>query len=80
VQVVPFSVGYYMGQAHDYTIFGYDTKVPVDVVYREQYDGGEYVGDLERASSYVTLWEQQQAPASGPEQTRRFLLDLAASL
>jgi transcriptional regulator with XRE-family HTH domain len=80
VQVVPFGVGYYMGQAHDYTIFGYDTKVPVNVVYREHYDGGEYVGDLERTADYVTLWEQQRAAGIGPEQTRRFLLDLAASL
>jgi Domain of unknown function (DUF5753) len=80
LQVVPFSVGYYMGQAHDYTIFGYDTNPPVNVVYREHYDGGEYVGDLERTAAYVTLWEQQRAAAVGPEQTRRFLLDMAASL
>jgi hypothetical protein len=31
-------------------------------------------------AAYVTLWEQQQAAAIGPEQTRRFLLDLAAAL
>ncbi|HKN96838.1 MAG TPA: helix-turn-helix transcriptional regulator [Pseudonocardiaceae bacterium] len=80
LQVVPFSVGFYMGQAHDYTIFGYDTKSPVNVVYREHYDGGDYVGDLDRAAAYVTLWEQQKAAANGPEQTRRFLLDLVASL
>ncbi|HEX5402334.1 MAG TPA: helix-turn-helix transcriptional regulator [Pseudonocardiaceae bacterium] len=80
VQVVPFSVGCYMGQSHDYTIFGYDTNPPVNVVYREHYDGGEYVGDLERTAAYVTLWEQQQAAAVGPEQTRRFLTDFAASL
>jgi Domain of unknown function (DUF5753) len=80
LQVVPFGVGYYMGQAHDYTIFGYDTNPSVNVVYREHYDSGEYVGDLDRTSAYLTLWEQQQAAAIGPEQTRRYLLDLAASL
>jgi hypothetical protein len=80
LQIVPFSIGYYMGQAHDYYIFGYDTKPPVNVVYREHYDGGDYVGDLERTAGYVTLWKQQQAAAMGPEQSRRFLLDLAASL
>lgn len=80
LQVVPFSVGYYMGQSHDYSIFGYDTKSPVNVVYREHYDSGEYVGDLDRTAAYLTLWEQQKAAANGPEQTRRFLLDLAASL
>jgi transcriptional regulator with XRE-family HTH domain len=80
LQIVPFSIGYYMGQAHDYYIFGYETKPPVNVVYREHYDGGDYVGDLERTAGYVTLWKQQQAAAMGPEQSRRFLLDLAASL
>lgn len=80
LQVVPFNVGYYMGQSHDYSIFGYDTKSPVDVVYREHYNGGEYVTDLDQTAAYVILWEQQRAAASGPEQTRRFLLDLAASL
>jgi hypothetical protein len=80
LQVVPFGVGFYMGQAHDYTIFGYDTNPVVNVAYREHYDGGEYVGDLDRAAAYLTLWEQQKAAAAGPEQSRRFLLDLAASL
>jgi transcriptional regulator with XRE-family HTH domain len=80
LQVVPFGVGFYMGQAHDYTIFGFDTNPPVNVVYREHYDGGEYVGDVDRTSAYVTLWEQQRAAAVGPEQARRFLLDFAASL
>ncbi|HEX3782972.1 MAG TPA: helix-turn-helix transcriptional regulator [Pseudonocardiaceae bacterium] len=80
LQVVPFSVGYYTGQAHDYTIFGYDTNPVVNVVYRENYDGGDYVGDPDRTAAYLTLWEQQKAAAAGPEQSRRFLLDLAASL
>jgi transcriptional regulator with XRE-family HTH domain len=80
LQVVPFTVGFYMGQTHDYTIFGFDTNPPVNVVYREHYDGGEYVGDVDRTSAYVTLWEQQRAAAVGPEQARRFLLDFAASL
>ncbi len=79
LQVVPFDVGYYMGQSHDYTLFGYDTKPPVDIVYLEQHDGGEYVYDTRRTPKYQTLWEQQKAAAMGPEQTRRFLLDLARS-
>lgn len=80
VQVVPFDVGYYMGQSHDYSIFGYDTTPPVDIVYLEQHDGGEYVDETRRTAKYQTLWEQQQAAAMGPEQTRRFLLDLARAL
>lgn len=79
LQVVPFDVGYYMGQAHSYTIFGYDTNPPVDIVYLEQHDGGEYVDDTRRTPKYQTLWEQQKAAAMGPEQTRRFLLELARS-
>ncbi len=77
LQVVPFDIGYYMGQAHSYYVFGYDTTPSVDIVYLEQHDGGEYVDDIKRTPKYQTLWEQQQAAAMGPEQTRRFLLDLA---
>lgn len=79
LQIVPFDIGYYMGQAHDYTIFGYDTTPPVDIVYLDQHDGGEYVDDTRRTPKYQTLWEQQKAAAMGPEQSRRFLLDLARS-
>lgn len=79
LQVVPFDIGYYMGQSHDYTVFGYDTDPPVDIVYLELHDGGEYVDDTRRTPKYQTLWEQQKAAAMGPEQTRRFLLDLARS-
>lgn len=80
IQIVPFSTGYYMGQGHDYSIFGYDTRPPVSIVYLELHDGGTYVDDSKRTSRYLTLWEQQKAAASGPEQTRRFLLDLADAL
>ena len=79
LQVLPFDIGYYMGQSHDYTIFGYGTTPAVDIVYLDQHDGGEYVDDIRRTPKYQTLWEQQKAAAMGPEQTRRFLLDLAKS-
>ncbi|ACU37533.1 transcriptional regulator, XRE family [Actinosynnema mirum DSM 43827] len=80
IQVVPFEVGFYMGQGHDYTIFGYDTRPAVDIIYVERHDGGEYIDNGKRAAGYQTLWDHQRAAASGPEQTRRLLLDLAASL
>lgn len=81
LQVVPFSVGFYLGQGYDYTIFGYAARTPVSIVYVEHYDtGGEYIGGRKRAGRFLTLWEQQKAAAIGPEQTRRMLLDLAASL
>lgn len=79
LQVVPFSTGYYMGQSHDYTIFGYDTQPPVDIVYLEQHEDGEYIDDVKRTARYLILWEQQKAAAMGPEETRRFLLRLATS-
>ncbi|MGH3972381.1 MAG: helix-turn-helix domain-containing protein [Pseudonocardiaceae bacterium] len=80
LQIVPFSIGYYMGQSHDYTIFGYDTRPPVNVIYLEQHDGGQYLDDSKRTTRYLTLWDQQKAAANGPEQTRRNLLDVTASL
>lgn len=79
LQVVPFSVGYYMGRSSDYTIFGYAVRTPVSVVYVEHYDGGEYIGDQKRTGRFQTLWDQQKAAAIGPEQSRRMLLDLATS-
>jgi hypothetical protein len=79
VQIVPFDVGYYMGQGHDYTIFGYDTQPAVDIIYLEKQDGGEYVDDSRQTARYLTLRDHQKAAASGPEQTRKILLDIAAS-
>ncbi|MGH3585465.1 MAG: helix-turn-helix domain-containing protein [Pseudonocardia sp.] len=80
LQIVPFEVGYYMGQGCDYTIFSYDTTPVVDIVYLELHDRGEYVDDDRRATKYLDLWEQQKAAAIGPEQTRRTLLQIAGSL
>jgi len=79
VQVVPFSVGYYLGRSSDYTIFGYAVRTPVSIVYLERYDGGEYIGGRKRTDLFLTMWEHTKAAAIGPEQTRRMLLDLAAS-
>jgi len=80
LQVVPFSVGYYMGQGHDYTIFGYDTKPAVDIIYLEEPEGGEYVDNSKRTAKYVKYWDHQKAAGSGPEQTRLAVLDIAKSL
>jgi hypothetical protein len=80
VQVVPFSAGYYIGQSHDYTIFNFDTKTPVNIVYLESHDGGEYIDDGKRTQAYLTVWEQQHAAAFGPEQSRRMLLDILDSV
>jgi transcriptional regulator with XRE-family HTH domain len=79
VQAVPFSHGYYLGQAEDYVIFGYDTDTAVQVIYVEQYDGGTIVRDVGKVRRYVTLWEHQRAAALGPEQTRAFLAGMARS-
>jgi Domain of unknown function (DUF5753)/Helix-turn-helix domain len=80
LQVVPFDVGYYMGQGHAYMDFGYDTEPPVDIVYREHLFGGEYVDDPKRTPAYLALQEHHKAVAVGPEQTRRMLAQIAASL
>lgn len=80
LQVVPFGTGYYMGQGHDYSIFGFDTRPSVEIVYLEHHESGSYVDDAKRTAQYMELWEQQKAAAAGPEQSRRLLLDLASSL
>lgn len=80
VQVVPFDHGYYLGQAENYMIFGYDTDPAVHVTYVEQYDGGTIVRDVRKVRRFLTLWDHQCAAALGPEQTRAFLSRMARSL
>lgn len=80
VRIVPFSAGFYMGQGHDYTIFGFDTTPAVDIIYVEEHDGGEYVDNAKRTARYLTLWDQQKAAADGLKQTRQTLLEVAESM
>jgi hypothetical protein len=80
IQLIPFDVGTYMGQGHMYAVFGYDTDPQVDIVYREQLDGGEYVDNFKRVPRYLALRDHHKAVAAGPEQTKRRLLKIAASL
>jgi transcriptional regulator with XRE-family HTH domain len=79
VQVVPFSHGYYLGQAEDYRIFGYKAEPVVQVAYIEKYDGGDLVRVSEKVNRFLTLWEHQRAAALGPELSRAFLRDIASS-
>lgn len=79
VQAVPFNHGYYLGQAEDYVIFGYETDPAVQVIYVEQYDGGAIVRKPDKVRRYLILWEHQRAAALGPEQTRAFLSGVVRS-
>jgi hypothetical protein len=80
MQLIPFDVGPYMGQGHVYTVFGYDTQPAVDIIYKEQLDGGEYVDNIKRVPRYLALRDHHKAVAAGPEQTKRRLIKIAASL
>ncbi|MFI7676698.1 helix-turn-helix domain-containing protein [Actinophytocola sp. NPDC049390] len=79
IQVVPFRHGYYLGQAANYVIFGYDTNPPVHLVYLESYDDRDTLHDAIKVGKYLTLWDHQKAAALGPEQTRSFLRGMARS-
>jgi hypothetical protein len=79
VQVVPFRHGYYLGQAQNYVIFGYDTNPPVHLVYLESYDDRDTLHDATKVGKYLTLWDHQKAAGLGPEQTRSFLRGMARS-
>lgn len=79
LQLVPFDAGFYMGQSHDYTIFGYDTELSADIVYGE-HDGGDYIYDATLTQMYKSAWDQQIAAAHGPRKTRRAFIDLAEAL
>jgi hypothetical protein len=80
LQVIPFDIGYYRGQGHDYTIFGYDIKPAVDIIYLEEHEGGDYVDNPKRTARYLKLWDYQRLAAVGPDQTRQKLLEIASSL
>jgi DNA-binding XRE family transcriptional regulator len=74
VQGVPWHVGYYFGQAFTYTIFGYDSDPPVELVHAEGLKDGHVTSNQEEVNDYLTVWEHQRAAALGPEQSRAFLL------
>lgn len=74
VQVVPWNVGYYFGQAFTYTIFGYDSDPRVELVHVEGLKDGHVTSNEEEVKDYLTVWEHQRAAALGPEQSRAFLL------
>lgn len=80
LQIIPFDAGYYMGQGHDYTIFGYDTRPAVDIIYVEEHEGGSYIDNNARTARYLDLWEYQRLAAGSPSRTRQILRDVAASL
>ena len=74
VQVVPWEVGYYWGQESNFTIFGFESEPPVEVVHVEGVEDGDVTSELDEVSVYLKVWEQQKAAALGPEQSRTFLL------
>jgi DNA-binding XRE family transcriptional regulator len=74
VQVVPWEVGYYWGQEYNFTIFGFESEPPVEVVHVEGVEDGDVTSELDEVSLYLKVWEQQKAAALGPEQSRTFLL------
>jgi transcriptional regulator with XRE-family HTH domain len=80
LQIVPFNIGYYMGQGNEYTIFDFDTNPSTEIIYLERHEGGDYMDNANRIAPYLTLREHHLAVASGPEQSRRLLLNIASSL
>ena len=80
IQIVPFNIGYYASQGLTYIIFSFDTKPSADIIYLERFDRGEYVENVKETPRYLTLRDHHKAVAHGPEQSRRLLRDIAASL
>ncbi|KAA2252371.1 helix-turn-helix domain-containing protein [Solihabitans fulvus] len=80
IQAVPFETGYYMGQDINYRIFGYETDPPAQLVYVEQYDGGNVLHDGKSVHRFLSLWDHQKAVGLGPDQTRAFFARVASSL
>ncbi|WP_028934741.1 DUF5753 domain-containing protein [Pseudonocardia spinosispora] len=80
LQVVPFDAGYYTGHSHNFTMFGYQERTAVNIVFLEHYKNNEYLHDPKRTAEYSELWGHLRAAANGPEQSRRLLLRLRDAL
>ncbi|GAA2668345.1 MULTISPECIES: helix-turn-helix transcriptional regulator [Actinosynnema] len=74
IQIVPWTVGFYLGQESNFTIFRYDSDPVVDMIHVEGLLDGHVTSSEEEACDYLTVWEHQKAAAWGPEQSRAFLL------
>lgn len=81
LQVVPFDAGYYVGHSDDFTLFGYQARAVVQIVYLQRdHDTGEYLQDPKRAEPYSAIWEHLVAAASSQEQSRRLLIRLRSAI
>jgi transcriptional regulator with XRE-family HTH domain len=77
LRFVPFTHGYYLGQAENYSLFEYDVEPRVRVVYVEQYDDQDILHDGKNVAKYLTLWQEQARAALDPSQAHNFLSFLA---
>jgi transcriptional regulator with XRE-family HTH domain len=77
LRIVPFSHGYYLGQAVNYSIFEYDVEPAVQVVYVESYDDVEVLPDAKKVSRYLTLWDAQAKAGLHPNEAPSVLSFLA---
>jgi hypothetical protein len=77
LRIVPFSHGYYPGQAVDYSIFEYAVEPEVQVVTVEHYDDVDVWSDVKNVTKYRTLWDAQAKAGLHPNEARSVLSFLA---
>ncbi|MGW7100303.1 Scr1 family TA system antitoxin-like transcriptional regulator [Streptomyces sp. NPDC054838] len=78
IQVLPFSTGLHNGMSGPFYVM---TLGDVELVFREGYEAdGAFIDNEEQVRSYRARYERLLSQAMTIQQTRRFLLDVLASL
>jgi transcriptional regulator with XRE-family HTH domain len=81
IQVVPFSVGMYVGMAENYTIFSFPNAADQDVLYFEGAQNSIFSYDESgEIAAYRQLYEEQSKAALSPEGSLEYLTNIAADI
>ncbi|SDI22363.1 Helix-turn-helix domain-containing protein [Sinosporangium album] len=80
VQVIPFSVGGHSAAGGPFSVLRFDEPDLPDVIYLEQLTSSVYLDKQEDSDSYLAVMERLCIEASSVEESRDFLLDLAADI
>jgi transcriptional regulator with XRE-family HTH domain len=77
VQVLPFETGAHPGVTGQYAILEFPEESDSSVIYLEGVTSDLYLEKSEDVHNYSVMYEHLRAQAHNPEQTRRFIADVA---
>ncbi len=81
IQIVPFSLGMYVGMAENYTIFSFPNVEDQDVLYFEGAQTSIFSYDMSgEIAAYRQMYEEQSKIALSPEDSLAYLTNIAADM